>query len=71
MAREDNGNARGSTVTPGMEMGGKYSYTGTFPQEGSYSRSSSYPFIIIFVFIPDQALFHLIKKKSVIKLGWN
>lgn len=67
MAREDNGNARGSTVTPGMEMGGKYSYTGASPQEGSYSRSSSYPF----VFIPDQALFHLIKKRPVIKLAWN
>lgn len=37
MVREDNGNARGSTVAPGMEMGGKYSYTGTSPQEGSYS----------------------------------
>lgn len=63
MVREDNGNARGSTVAPGMEMGGNRN----LPSRRKLLHSSSYPF----VFIPDQALFHLIKKKPVIKLGWN
>lgn len=71
MVKEDDGNAKGSTVALGMEMSGKYSCTGTSPQEESCSRPSSYPFVIIFVFIPEQALFHLIKKSPVLKLGWG